>query len=79
MDRLYVIDANIVRIMKQHKNLQHTAVINELFPVLRFPARNQDIKKRIETLIGREYIARNETDQLLYRYIAYIYDLYVLY
>uniref|UniRef100_A0AC34FG36 Cullin family profile domain-containing protein n=1 Tax=Panagrolaimus sp. ES5 TaxID=591445 RepID=A0AC34FG36_9BILA len=69
-DRLYVIDANIVRIMKQHKNLNHTALINELFTVLRFPARNQDVKKRIESLIEREYVARDDHDQQVYRYVA---------
>jgi cullin-4 len=69
-DRLYVIDANIVRIMKQHKNLNHTALMNELFTVLRFPARNQDVKKRIESLIEREYVARDDHDQQVYRYVA---------
>ena len=53
-DRQYQIDASIVRIMKARKQLSHTLLVTELFKQLQFPAKPQDLKKRIESLIERE-------------------------
>ena len=56
------IDAAIVRIMKTRKQLSHKLLVGELLVQLKFPVRNTDLKKRIESLIDREYLARNTTD-----------------
>ena len=58
-DRLFVIDATIVRIMKTRKTLAHQALMGELLAQLRFATTTADIKKRIASLIDREYIARD--------------------
>jgi cullin-4 len=58
LERQYAIDAAIVRIMKARKQLSHQQLIAETFKQLKFPIKTVDIKKRIETLIEREYIER---------------------
>jgi hypothetical protein len=55
-NRQHETDAAIVRIMKSRKVLPHTQLIAELFKHLRFQATNAEIKKRIESLIDREYV-----------------------
>lgn len=37
---------------------------------LKFPARPVDLKKRIESLIEREYLERDESSPQIYRYLA---------
>lgn len=54
------IDAAIVRIMKTRKSLSHKLLVQELLIQLKFPIRAQDLKKRIESLIDREYLERDE-------------------
>lgn len=61
-DRQYQIDAAIVRIMKMRKTLSHKLLVNELATQLRFPFKGIDIKKRIESLIEREYMERTMSD-----------------
>ncbi|KAI2619255.1 putative cullulin 3 [Hypoxylon sp. NC1633] len=60
--RNFVTDAALVRIMKQRKELAHTQLINEVIQVLasRFKPDIALIKRRIETLITREYLDRAE-------------------
>lgn len=53
------IDAAIVRTMKTRKTLGHTLLVNELMSQLKFPMRTSDLKKRIESLIDREYMERD--------------------
>lgn len=53
------IDAAIVRIMKTRKSLSHKLLVQELLIQLKFPIRAQDLKKRIESLIDREYLERD--------------------
>jgi len=69
-DRLYLIDAAVVRIMKARKTLDHRALMGEVMTQLKFPASSTDIKKRIETLIEREYMERIEGDRSKYKYLA---------
>ncbi|ORX91617.1 ubiquitin-protein ligase, cullin 4 [Basidiobolus meristosporus CBS 931.73] len=69
-DRQYQVDAAIVRIMKTRKQLSHTLLMNELFEQLRFPVKASDLKKRIESLIDREYLERDKTDTSVYNYLA---------
>ncbi|KAL9642056.1 hypothetical protein ABK040_004105 [Willaertia magna] len=77
LDRQYVIDAAVVRIMKSRKTLAHQALITEVLKQLRFPTTGQEIKKRIESLIERDYIARESKDSNIsgsanceYKYLA---------
>ena len=56
------IDAAIVRIMKTRKTLSHKLLVSELMVQLKFPVRGADLKKRIESLIDREYLERDSAD-----------------
>ncbi|XP_010495750.1 PREDICTED: cullin-4 [Camelina sativa] len=69
-DRQYQIDAAIVRIMKTRKVLSHTLLITELFQQLKFPIKPADLKKRIESLIDREYLEREKSNPQIYNYLA---------
>ncbi|KJH48131.1 cullin family protein [Dictyocaulus viviparus] len=59
-DRQYQIDAAIVRVMKTRKKLNH-----QLFPV-----RASDLKKRIGSLMERDYLRRCDDDPNVYQYVA---------
>lgn len=61
-DRQYQIDAALVRIMKTRKSLSHKLLIQEALQQLKFPLKATDLKKRIESLIDREYLARDNAD-----------------
>ncbi|OQV16221.1 Cullin-4A [Hypsibius exemplaris] len=67
-DRQYQVDAAIVRIMKTRKSLKHALLVAEIYKQLRFPVTPNDLKKRIESLIERDYMARDREDQTLYNY-----------
>jgi len=69
-DRQYQIDAAIVRIMKTRKSLTHQLLTLELYQQLKFPLKPVDVKKRIESLIDREYLERDSTNTQLYHYLA---------
>lgn len=71
-DRKPQIEAAIVRIMKARRVLEHNTIITEVTRQLstRFNPNPTVIKKRIESLIEREFIARDATDRKLYRYLA---------
>ncbi|KAF9150333.1 Cullin-4 [Linnemannia schmuckeri] len=69
-DRQFQVDAAIVRIMKTRKQLSHTHLISELFDQLKFAIKPTDLKKRIESLIDRDYLERDKNDQSLYKYVA---------
>ncbi|KAJ8545312.1 hypothetical protein K7X08_017895 [Anisodus acutangulus] len=69
-DRQYQVDAAIVRIMKTRKMLSHTLLITELFQQLKFPVKPADLKKRIESLIEREYLERDKNNPQVYNYLA---------
>ena len=70
LDRLHLIDAAIVRIMKARKTLEHRDLVGEVMNQLKFPAKGFDVKKRIESLIEREYLERVEGDSSRYNYLA---------
>ncbi|KAG2378507.1 hypothetical protein C9374_008146 [Naegleria lovaniensis] len=75
LDRSYVIDAAIVRIMKARKTLTHQQLLAEVLKQIRFPTTGQDIKKRIESLIDRDYLERDANSQAgssscTYHYVA---------
>ena len=70
-DRQYQIDAAIVRVMKTRKCLGHNDLLAALLPLLGFGATPVIIKKRIESLIDREYLERTDTDGVHgYSYVA---------
>eukprot|EP00753_Platysulcus_tardus_P021034 PLAT8591.1.p1 GENE.PLAT8591.1~~PLAT8591.1.p1 ORF type:complete len:738 (+),score=309.97 PLAT8591.1:37-2250(+) len=69
-ERQYAVDAAIVRIMKTRKRLAHAVLLSELFEQLRFPASPADLKRRIGSLIDREYLERDEDDPSVYVYLA---------
>ena len=69
-DRQQQVDAAIVRVMKTRKSLTHALLISELMAQLKFPTKASDLKKRIESLIEREYIERDREDAQKYNYLA---------
>jgi len=71
-DRKPQIEAAIVRIMKSRKMLDHNSIITEVMRQLapRFLPNPAVIKKRIESLIEREFIERDADDRKMYRYLA---------
>ncbi|KAH3686489.1 hypothetical protein WICPIJ_002528 [Wickerhamomyces pijperi] len=71
-DRKYEVDAMIVRVMKSNKTLSHRELIEEIIKLSakRFEPSVGFIKKRVEMLIEREYLRRDETDSKVYHYLA---------
>lgn len=69
-DRQYQIDAAVVRIMKMRKKLQHNLLLSEIFKQIKFPATPAEMKKRIESLIERDYVQRDKDQPNLYHYVA---------
>merc|ERR1712113_706484 len=69
-DRQHTVDAALVRIMKTRKSLPHTRLLSECLMMLRFPCEISDVKRRIDNLIEREYMERDEENNNLYHYIA---------
>lgn len=71
-DRKHEIEAAIVRIMKARKKLSHNVLVAEVTNQLRsrFYPSPVVIKKRIEGLIEREYLARTPEDRREYTYVA---------
>jgi len=71
-DRKHLTEAVIVRIMKSRKTMEHNPLIVEVTKHLqnRFAPTPQLIKQRIEKLIEREYLERDQEDWKVYRYLA---------
>jgi len=71
-DRKHQIEAAVVRVMKARKKMQHAQLIAEVTRQLssRFRPNPIIIKKRIESLIEREYLERSKSDRKLYHYLA---------
>uniref|UniRef100_X2AMG5 Cullin family profile domain-containing protein n=1 Tax=Capitella teleta TaxID=283909 RepID=X2AMG5_CAPTE len=71
-DRKHEIEAAIVRIMKARKQMKHNVLVAEVTEQLkaRFLPSPVVIKKRIEGLIERDYLARTPEDRKIYTYVA---------
>ncbi|KAH7436226.1 hypothetical protein KP509_05G009200 [Ceratopteris richardii] len=71
-DRKPQIEAAIVRIMKSRRVLDHNNIVSEVTKQLqsRFLPNPAVIKKRIESLIEREFLERDKNDRKVYRYLA---------
>jgi len=66
------VEAALVRIMKARKTLEHNNLIAEVVRQLsaKFTCDPGFIKKRIESLIDREYIERDKENRRVYHYLA---------
>ena len=70
-DRTVAIEAAIVRIMKARKTMQHNQLVAEVLNQLQFfRPQPKSVKRRIEHLIDREYLERDENQSNMYRYLA---------
>jgi len=71
-ERKHQIEAAIVRVMKARKTMEHSQLIAEVTQQLssRFMPNPMVVKKRIESLIEREYLERSKKDRKLYNYLA---------
>ena len=71
-DRKHEIEAALVRIMKARKKLSHNVLVAECVDQLksRFTPNPIVIKKRVESLIERDYLARAPEDRKVYTYVA---------
>ncbi|OZJ05319.1 hypothetical protein BZG36_01568 [Bifiguratus adelaidae] len=71
-ERKHQTEAAIVRIMKDRKRMDHNNLIAEVTKQLtpRFVPSPAMIKKRLEALIDREYLSRDEQDRKTYEYQA---------
>ncbi|KAJ2018673.1 ubiquitin ligase (cullin) of SCF [Coemansia sp. S16] len=70
-DRMFTIQAAIVRIMKSRKQLSHRQLIEETINQIKpFQAQVSNIKKTIDQLIDKEYLERDANSRDLYNYLA---------
>jgi cullin 3 len=71
-DRRHIVEATLVKIMKTRRKIEHNALILEATKILsqKFTPDPIMIKKRIEQLIEREYMERDNEDRRFYKYIA---------
>jgi cullin 1 len=71
-DRKYLVDAAIVRTMKSRKAMLHQQLIMEVVAQLQrmFKPDIKQIKKRIDDLIGRDFLERDKENPSLFRYLA---------
>jgi cullin 3 len=70
MERQNIIDAVIVRIMKARKTEKHNQLMEDVIKQISiFLPQPQMIKQRIESLIEREYLKRDEADRAKYIYL----------
>jgi len=71
-DRRYAIDAAVVRTMKARKVLKHSELMQEVLAQLKqsFRPDVKMIKRRIEDLISREYLERDEDNPQVFKYMA---------
>jgi len=69
-DRQHEVDAAVVRIMKVNKSLSHQQLLAEVFSAMRFPVTAADVKRRVESLLEREYLERDLERPSTYTYLA---------
>jgi len=68
-NREFLVETIIVRIMKSKKRLEHNQLIGEVLNDMSV-AHARMVRRRIEHLIEREYLKRDEVDHSVYHYVA---------
>ncbi|KAI8982642.1 Cullin family-domain-containing protein [Pilobolus umbonatus] len=68
INRTQQLEAAIVRIMKSEKTLTHTALVDCVFKEIKLPLEALDVKRIIEGLIDKDYLARDLDNPSLYIY-----------
>jgi len=56
--------------MKQKKTIAHNDLVNQVFDDLKLPISISEMKKRIESLIERDYMMRDKENLQMYHYLA---------
>jgi cullin 1 len=71
-DRVWTLEATIVRVMKTRKTMKLQQLIQEVITQIkdRFQPDLRNIKTRVESLIERDYIKRAESDPATLEYVA---------
>ena len=69
-ERMHVIDAALIKIMKHAKSLLHGDLVAQLFNYLKLPSEKAVIQERIAGLVEREYLKVDSNNKELYTYIA---------
>ena len=69
-DRVMSVDACIIRILKSKKKILHKNLVVDLYEKLKFAIQPTDLKKRIESLIGQDFIERDSGNHQMYIYRA---------
>ena len=71
-DRKYLVEADIVRVMKSRRICDHGELFGEVVKLLagRFVPDKGLVKNRIENLIEREFIKRDDGNRNMYHYVA---------
>jgi hypothetical protein len=70
IERRNIIDAVVVRIMKARKTEKHNQLLEDVLrQITIFMPQPQMIKQRIESLIEREYLKRDDDDRSKYIYL----------
>lgn len=69
-NRLYSLDALVVRIMKARKTLPHSVLMSEVFQQIKYPCTPTEVKARIQELLVRDYLVRDTANGSVYHYQA---------
>ncbi|CAO3657561.1 unnamed protein product [Mucor hiemalis] len=67
-NRQHQVDAAVVRIMKEKRTCTHVDLVTELLKQLNYPVEASDVKKRIESLIDKDYLVRDTENPSIYIY-----------
>jgi hypothetical protein len=69
-DRVYQVDAAIVRLLKDAKQMKSDLLHISLNDIVGFIVSPEDFKKRVLSLIDRDFISMDDRDKTLYHYMA---------
>lgn len=65
-DRVHVVDAAIVRLMKQRRRASHEEVMEEVPKLVRFPVTASAVKESARRLTERGFLERGNTNEYIY-------------